>query len=219
VRANLKDRYTQFEQKCTREVAIDGRSVELLIEKIKNNDAILMSQYINPKLRPNLFNKQNLEKIESILEEYNLVATKLLIINLNHLGERVTQRNLPIDLERLQCLIIESFSITIYTINDIKSASGSKTPGLDSVRFKSKAEFLNDIQKKRLVRTKHFFSTKSVKVKKDLPKIVADNIVKDSELAEKHAAEYNLKLQLKLIKQVNLKSICKSYKPKSIKRV
>jgi hypothetical protein len=35
VRANLKNRYMQFERKCAREVTVDGRSVELLIEKIK----------------------------------------------------------------------------------------------------------------------------------------------------------------------------------------
>lgn len=219
VRANLKNRYMQFERKCTREVTVNGRSVELLIEKIKNNDAILMSQYTNPKLRHNIFTKQSLVNIESILEEYNLIVTKLLIINLNRLGERVTQRNLPNELERLQCLLIESFSIAIYAINDIKSASGSNTPGSDSIRFKSKTEFLNDIQKKRLIKTKYFFSTKSIKVKKDLPKIVKDNIVEDSKLAEQLAAEYNLKLQLELIKKVNLKSIRKNYKSRSIKRI
>jgi hypothetical protein len=103
VKANLRNRYMQFERKCTREVTIDGRLVEILIEKIRNSDAILMSQYNNSLLRPNIFDRQNLLNIESILKEYNLVVTKLLIINLNHLGERITQRNLPNELERLQC--------------------------------------------------------------------------------------------------------------------
>lgn len=219
VRANLKERYLQFERKCTREVTLDGRSVELLIEKIRDSDAILMSQYTNPKLRYNIFAKQNLANIESILKQYNLIVTKLLIINLKRLGERVTQRNLPNELERLQCLLIESFSIAIYAINDIKSESSSTISGSDSIRFKSKTEFLNDIQKKRLIKTKYFFSTKSVKVKKDLPKIVKDNIVEDSKLAEQLAAEYNLKLQVELIKKVNLKSIRKNYKSRSIRRL
>lgn len=219
VKANLKNRYTQFERKCAREVTVDGRSVELLIEKIKNNDAFLMSQYTNLKLQSGIFNKQNLEKIESILEEYNLTVTKLLIINLNRLNKRVIQQNLPNDLQRLQCLLIESFSIAVYAINFIKTASGSNTAGSDSIRFKSKAEFLNNLQKERLIKTKYFFSTKSIKVKKDLPKIVKDNIIEDSKLAEQLATEYNLKLQLKLIKKVNLKSIRKNYKPISTKRI
>ena len=62
VRANLKDRYMQFERKCTRKVTVNGRSVELLIEKIKNNDAILMSQYTNPKLRTLYFYQTKLDK-------------------------------------------------------------------------------------------------------------------------------------------------------------
>lgn len=209
----------QFERKCAREVTIDGQSVVLLIEKIKNTDSFLMSQYTNPKLQSNIFNKQNLEKIDSILKEYNLIVTKLLIINLNRLNKRVTQQNLPNDLARLQCLLIKSFSIAIYAINSIKTASGSATAGSDSIRFKSKAEFLNDLQKNRLIKTKYFFSTKSIKVKKDLPKIVKDNIVEDSKLAEQLAAEYNLKLQLELIKKVNLKSIRKNYKPISTKKI
>ena len=219
IKLNLKNRYTQFEQKCTREVTIDGRSIELLIEKIKNNDAFLMSQYTNPKLQFNIFTKQNLEKVKSILEEYYLIVTKLLIINLNRLNKRITQQNLPNDLARLQCLLIESFSIAVYAINSIKTDSDSNIAGSDSIRFKSKAEFLNDLQKKKLRKTKYFYSTKSIKVKKDLPKIVKDNIVEDSKLAEKLALEYNLKLQLELIKKVNLKSIRKNYKPISTKKI
>jgi hypothetical protein len=213
VKANLKNRYMQFERKCAREVTIDGRSVEQLIEKIKKNDAFLMSHYTNPTLQLNIFNKQNLEKIKSILEEYNVIVTKLLIINLNRLNKRVTQQNLPNDLARLQCLLIESFSIAVYAINSIKTAPVSKTAGSDSIRFKSTAEFLNDLQKERLIKTKYFFSTKSKKVKKDLPKIVKDNIAEDSKLAEQLATEYNLKFQLELVKKVNLKSIQKNYKP------
>lgn len=178
-----------------------------------------MNQYTNPKMRPNIFNKQNLEKIESILEEYNLIVTKLLIINLNRLNERVTQQNLPNDLERLQCLLIESFSIAIYAINDIKSISGNNTAGLDSVRFKSKTDYLNSIQKERLIKTKYFFSSKNLKVKKDLPKIIRENIVEDSKLAEQLTAEHNLKLQLQLIKKVNLKSLRENYKPISTKKI
>lgn len=49
-----------------------------------------MSHYTNPTLQSNIFNKQNLEKIESILEEYYVIVTKLLIINLNRLNRRVT---------------------------------------------------------------------------------------------------------------------------------
>ena len=210
----------QFERKCTREVTLDGRSVEKLIEKIKKCDAALMSQYNNSILKLDIFNKQNLLNVEAILNEYNLIVTKLLIINLNRLGERITQLNLPNELSRLQCLLIESFSISIYTINDIKSAPGSKIPGTDFVRFKSEAEFLEEIQHSRLKKTKYFFSTKNSKVKKDLPKIVQDNIEEDSKLAARLANKYNLNLQaVQLVKKINLKSILKNYKSISVKRI
>jgi len=78
----------------------------------------------------------------------NLTVTKLLIINLNRLNKRVIRQNLPNDLQRLQCILIESFSIAVYAINSIKIASGSNTAGSDSIRFKSKAEFLNNLQKR-----------------------------------------------------------------------
>lgn len=122
-------------------------------------------------------------------------------------------------MERLQCLLIESFSIAIYVINDIKSEPGSKTPGTDSIRFKFKAEFLNDIQKSKLIKPKYFFSRKSIKVRKDLPKIVQNSLEEDSKLAEQLSAEYNLKLQLEMVKKVHLKSILKNYKSTSVKRI
>jgi len=222
VKVNSKNSYQQCEQKNTKEVTVNGRSVELLIEKIKNNDAMLMNQYNNPQIRIDLFNKKNLLKIDSILKDYNLLMTKLLIVKSNNTklkGKRITQKSLPADLEKLQCLLIESFSIAIYAIAEIKSLRDSKTASTDYIRFKTKIEYLNVIQKKRLRKTKYFFSTKSIKVKKDLPKIVKEKVVEDSELAKKLAEEFNLKLQLDLIKKVNLKSIRKNYKPNNIKRV
>jgi hypothetical protein len=222
VKANLKNRYKQFERKSAREVTVNDQTVELLIKKIKNSDATLISQYNNLQLRINLFNEQNLLRIDSILKDYNSLVTKLLIINLNNTNpkeKRIIQRNLPVNLEKLQCLFIESFSIVIYAISYIKSSRKNNAASTDFLRFKTKTEFLKNIQKERLIKTKYFFSTKSIKIKKDLPKIVKDNVLKDSILAKQLVEEYNLKLQLKLIKKVNLKSIWKNYKLNSIKRV
>lgn len=210
---HLKDLYMQFERKCTREVTLDGRSVRLLIEKIKKSDAFLMSLYTNPKLRFSIFSSQNLLNINSILKEYNLIVTKLLIINLNRLNKRVIQRNLSNELESFQCLLIESFSIVIYAINDIKIMYSKSSSGSISMGFRFKADFLKTIQKKRLIKTKYFFSTKSVKVKKNKPKIIKNNIFEDLQSAKQLSQEFNIKLQLELIKKVNLKHIHKNYKP------
>lgn len=79
--------------------------------------------------------------------------------------------------------------------------------------------YLSNVWKKKLIKTKHFFSTKNIKVKKDLPKIVKDSIIKDSKLAKQLAEKFNLKLQLELVKDINLKSIRSYYKWNSIKKV
>lgn len=222
VKANLKNRYQQFDQKCTREVTVGGQSVDLLIEKIKKNDTFLMNQYTNPELKITLFSQENLKVIELLIQDYNLLVTKLLIIHLKDLKkvvERVIQNNLSSNLERLQCVFIESFSIAIYAIYSIKSSSDSTIAGTDLVRFKKKYEFLKDIQEAKLKKTKYFYSKKSPKVKKDLPKIIVENLLKDSELADNKAFEFNNLLQLDLLKKINLKSIRKNYKSGSIKRI
>lgn len=218
VRINLKDRYNQFERKSAREVTVEGRSIEMLIEKIRSSDATLMNLYNNPKLLKNLFSSQCLSGIEEIISDYNLLVTKIIIVCLKK-EARITQKNLPNDIVRLQCLLMESFSIAVYAINYIKVSPGGTTAGTDLVRFKRKAEFLSAIQETRLKNSRYGFSSKNIKVKKDLPKFILDNFNEDSEIAKLQADEFNLKLQIELIKTVNMKSIRKNYKSRSVKRV
>ena len=221
VHANLKDRYNPFERKSAREITVEDRSIERLIEKIRSSDASLMNLYNNPNLLKNLFSRQCLYEIELILKDYNLLVTKIIINELKKLkkGDSITQNNLPADIVRLQCLLMESFSIAVYAINYIKISPGGSTAGIDLVRFKRKSEFLNDIQKARFKDSKYFYSSKSIKVKKDLPKFILDNFVKDSKTAKALADGFNLNLQLELIKKVNLKTIRKNYKSSSVRRV
>ena len=221
VRANLKDRYNQFERKSAREITVEDRSIERLIEKIRSSDASLMNLYNNPNLLKNLFSRQCLYEIELILKDYNLLVTKIIINKLKKLKkkDRITQTNLPTDIVKLQCVLMESFSMAVYAINYIKTSPGGSTAGSDLVRFKKKSEFLNNIQKVRLKGSKYFYSSKSIKVKKDLPKFILDNFDKDSKTAEALANEFNLNLQLELIKKINLKTIRKNYKPSNVKRV
>jgi len=218
VRINLRDRYKQFEQKSAREITVEGRSIEMLIEKIKSNDAFLMILYNNPKLQRNIFSLQCLRDIEKILSDYNLLVTKIVISYLNK-GVRITQKNLPNDIVRLQRVLMESFSIVVYAVNYIKVSPGGNTAGTDLVRFKKKSEFLKTIQDTRLKNSRYGFSSKTIKVKKDLPKFIIENLVDDSKRAELQADEFNIKLRYELIKKVNIKSIRKKYKSKSVKRV
>lgn len=218
VKINLRGRYNQFERKSAREVTVEGRSIEMLIEKIRSSDASLMNLYNNPKLLKNLFSLQCLRDVEKIISDYNLLVTKIVIVSLKK-GVRMTQKNLPNDIVRLQCLLMESFSIAVYAVNSIKVSSGGNIAGIDLVRFRKKSEFLKVIQDTRLKNSRYGFSSKSIKIKKDLPKFILDNLAEDSKLAKLEADEFNLKLQIDFIKKVNMKSIRKNYKSKSVKRV
>lgn len=221
VRASLKDRYNQFERKSAREITVEDRLIERLIEKIRSSDASLMNLYNNPNLLKNLFSRQCLYKIELILKDYNLLATKIIINKLKKLkkGDRIIQTNLPTDIVRFQCLLMESFSMAVYAINYIKTSPDGSTAGTDLVRFRRESEFLGNIQKVRFKGSKYFYSSKSNKVKKDLPKFILDNFDKESRTAKERTDEFNLKLQLELIKKINFKTICRSYKSSRVKRV
>lgn len=215
---NLRNRYNQFERKCAREITVEGRSIEILIEKIRKCDTFLMNLYNNPNSLDKLFSLRCLYKIEEIINDYNLLVTKIIIVSLKN-EVRLTQKNLPKDIVRLQCLLMESFSIAVYAVNYIKVSPGSNTAGTDLVRFKRKSEFLTNIQATRLKNSRYGFSSKSIKVKKDLPKFIFDNLAEDSKLAKLQADKFNLKLQMDLIKKINMKLIRKNYKSKSVKKV
>ena len=221
VRANLKDRYSSFKQKSAKEIRVEDRSIERLIEKIRSSDASLMNLYNNPNLLKNLFSRQCFYEIELILKDYNLLVTKIIINELKKLkkGDRIIQTNLPTTIVRLQCLLMESFSIAVYAINYTKNSPGGNTAGSDLVRFKKKSEFLNNIQRVRFQNSGYFHSSKSIKIKKDLPKFILDNLGKDSKAAKELADEFNLNLQLELLKKVNLKTVRKNYKSNNIKRI
>jgi hypothetical protein len=201
VKTNLRDRYNQFERKSAREVTVEGRLIEMLIEKIRSNDAHLMNLYNNPRLLKNLFSLECLRDIEEIISNYNLLVTKIIIVFLKK-GIRMTQKNLPNDIVKLQCLLMESFSIGVYAVNYIKVSPGGNIAGIDFVRFRKKSEFLKAIQYSKFKNPRYAFSSKNIKVKKDLPKLILDNFAEDSKLAKLKAYEFNLKLQIDLIKKV-----------------
>lgn len=214
----MRDRYQQFERKCAREVIIEDQSINNWIEKIKASDAELMSLYTNPKDNYSIFETERLRKIESIIGEYNLLLTSLSNKNLNLYGTRITH-NVPEDMNKIQCKFIESFSIAIFAVEEIRASLGSNTPGMDSLRFKTKSEFLKQLQDERGKNTKYAHSTKSMKVKKDMPKVIFDHLKEDNNLSAELVKEFNLNLCLELIKRVNVKTIGKNYQTMSIRRV
>jgi hypothetical protein len=81
VRTNLRNRYNQFERKSAREITVEGRSIEMLIKKIRSSDVSLLNPYNNPKSLKNLFSLQCLRDIEDIISDYDLLVTKIVIIH------------------------------------------------------------------------------------------------------------------------------------------
>ena len=131
----------------------------MLIEKIRSSDAHLMNLYNNPKLLKNLFSFRMLRDIEEIISDYNLLVTKIVIVSLKR--GSYDPKNLPNDILKLQCLLMESFSIAVYAVNYIKVSPGGNIAGTDLVRFRKKSEFLKAIQDSRLKNSRYAFSSKN----------------------------------------------------------
>ena len=133
-------------------------------------------------------------------------------------GERVTSLNIPYDIERLQCLFIESCASRYYAVQKIQKSSGRFSAGVDNVAFsKTEDEFLR-YREKQLAGTRYKMSGKNARVKKDLPK----KAIFTEEVKEKiraYVTEANAILGIQLYKSCDLKTYRKNYKGDTVKRV
>ena len=232
-KANLKWRYYQFERKTYSRDLIFERNKEIYswIEKIKSNDKLLMILYNNTATIWELFNKENIDIIIGIIQEYNILSSKLCVCYYKsiefldtkfkrfELSQRINQENMPAYFEKIQCVFMESFSIAVYSTYLISKSSGGKTAGTDNMCFKSSSHFLEILKTEKLMGTKYNYSSKKWKTKRDLPKIWLDYRSQAEILSKEQSTKYNLDLKIKLLKFVNLKSIRKNYKSYSIKRI
>jgi retron-type reverse transcriptase len=209
----------RFSRKFCRKTMVDVPSeIKSWIEKNSLVEKAMWTLYSNPKTKHLIFGIQNINKIRKLLMDYNYVQSLQVIKILPDLKTRVVQQNLPHEIERLQCIFMESFSISVLAVYSISKSSGASTPGVDGKYFstiKIKREcYLNQ----QLIGTRYQKSGKSFKVKKDLPKnaVINDKILKQlkSELSEE-----TLKYRFRLLQQCNLKSIRKNYKGNNICRV
>jgi len=130
----------------------------------------------------------------------------------------VTNKNLPKDLERVQCLFIESFSILIFCVFEIKKSEGNNTSGTDGVFFKSVSEEKKKRQTELIAKTRFYRSSKKINVKKDFPLkgFLSDSILETINISTN---EYNNKLAESLINTCRLKTYRKNYKGSSVKRI
>ncbi|HRP58958.1 MAG TPA: reverse transcriptase N-terminal domain-containing protein [Vicingus sp.] len=58
--------------------------------------------------------------------------------------ERITAQNLPNEISKLQNIFIESFAIAVLAVYEVSKSQGSKTAGVDGVKYITFAEVKND---------------------------------------------------------------------------
>jgi len=164
--------------------------------------------------------------LRELVASYNLLVSEIMYFRekvLNDLSQisvkdkRIVQKNIPHIIERLQCLFIESSSITLISIIELKKNMGSKSPGLGKLSFCKYTSMFNELQKDKLKGTKYMYSTKPLRLK---------FIPKGYELTEIELIKLkntikilDLKVIDKLLKQCLIKTFNKNYKAGSVERV
>lgn len=209
----------RFSRKFCRETTIDVRSeINSWIEQNSQIVKFTWTLYNDPKTKYHIFDNNNINKIRKLVTDYNYIQSLLVIENLQKLKTRIVQQNIPHEIEKLQCIFLESFSISILAVYEISKSSGANTPGIDGKYFKTLQNKKDEFQQEILKGTRYQKSGKTFKVKKDLPSraIVSDEVLKQLKL---ELAEETLKFRFKLLQQCNLKTLQKNYKGSNIRRV
>lgn len=209
----------RFSRKFCRKTAIDVRSE--VISWIEQNSQIvkfMWTLYNNPKTKHLIFENRNINKIRKLFTDYNFIQSLLVIDNLSKLKTRIIQRNIPHEIERLQCIFLESFPISVLAVYEISKSSGANTPGVDRKFFKTLNDKRNEFREEMLKGSRYQKSGKTFKVKKDLPlkARITDEVLKQLKL---ELEEETLKFRFKLLQQCNFKTLRKSYKGSAIQRV
>ena len=209
----------RFSRKFCRKTTIDVLSeVKSWIEKNSLVEKTMWTLYSNPKTKHLIFDIKNINKIRKLVMDYNYVQSLQVIKILPDLKTRIVQQNLPNDIAKLQCIFMESFSISVLAVYEISKSSGSTTPGVDGKYFSTMSMKREYYLNQQLVGTRYKKSGKSFKVKKDLPKkaIITDTIKNQLKL---ELQEETLKFRFQLLQQCNMKTIRKNYKGNNIRRV
>ena len=160
------------------------------------------------------------QEVNSLVLNYFWLVSKIMRKRQNTPSgsEKVTALNIPHEIERLQCLFIESCASRYYAVRKIRKSPGRFSAGVDNVAFsKTEDEFLR-YREKQLAGTRYKMSGKSTRVKKDLPqKAVLTEEVKEKIGA--YVTEANIKLGMQLYEGCDPKTYRKNYKGHTVKRV
>lgn len=208
-----------FSRKFCRKTTIDVLfKVKSWIEKNSLVENTMWTLYNNPKTKHLIFNIIHINNIKKLLMDFNYIQSLQVIKILPDLKTRIVQQNLPHDIERLQCIFLESFSISILAVYEISKSSGAKIPGVDGKYFSTTSIKCENYLNQQLTKTRYQRSGKSYKVKKDLPKkaLITEKVMKRLKF---ELSEETLKFRFQLLKKCNIKTIRKNYKISSIRRV
>jgi hypothetical protein len=131
---------------------------------------------------------------------------------------RIVNNNHPVFLSRLQNNFIESFSVMVFSINQIKKSTGRFSAGVDNISFKTSKYFedkylINNLPKKKS-NSLRYKSPKNLQIQR--AKIVTDFLKKQFQL---DAQKYNHKFCMELISKTRIKTLQKNYRADTVKRV
>lgn len=186
---------------------------------LKRLDLNLWKLYLKASNANIIFDARQIKIIHKFIDRYNLLISNWLeYYKINNDFERITNNEYYVPVERLQNIFIESFAICIYSIHITSISSGSQTPGVDNICFKSTKYFEDIYLKKNLQKKKRnhvkYKSTENLKVQR--AKIITPELKLQF---NKEAKIYNKNLCFQLISQCLLKTFRKNYQAQTVKRI
>lgn len=209
-----------FEELTKDECGNHFETVELWLKASKSFDA-KVQLYLEDKDKHKsfLFDKELVQKAHSLVLNYFWLVSKIIRERQNTLtGERVTSQNIPHELEKLQCVFLESCAVRCYAVLAVQKSSDCFTAGTDGIAYvKVEDEYLR-YREKQLVGTRYQMSGKSTRVKKELPqKAMPTKEMRDK--IKTDVNQKNLTIGMKLFMSCNPKTYRKNYKGNTVKRV
>lgn len=205
--------YRKFCKKTTIDVSSE---VRYWVEKNALLNHELWALYTNSSTKHAVFKIKNINRIRCLLKDYKYVQSLQVTEVLSILKTRIVQKNLPCSIEKLQCILVESFCISVLAVLKI-----SKSNKVRILVVKDKDSFtLSRKQKKYYFQESKeiWYSTfnKSSKIKRDLRS--KNMLLGNLNAAIKTSRIPNIvNFRFTLLQHCNFEAITKNYKSINVK--
>lgn len=152
---NLDSRscYRKFCRKTTIDVPFETK---FWIEKNAQLEKKLWTLYSNPKTKNLIFALENIDKIRELLMGYSYIQSLQVRKVLPNLRTQINQQNLPYDIERLQCIFIESFCISILAVFELSKSLDANFSEVKVFFFKRNSKYASCAKKHLLEKIAQF---------------------------------------------------------------